>query len=243
MAANGTASSIHAIRSSAVFLSLPAALAEELGKCAVVRNLETGNVLYLEGSEAAYVYLVVRGSLRSVLTDIEGREQTLSVERRGMVLGGVAVFTEGGYTSTMIANEPVTVLRVETEMMKRLCRAHPDWLWSMASALALRVRDYSELASILSLRTVDQKLAFYLVTVAQDRGMQTDEGCLFELTATRVEIAARLGSVREVICRSLGHLQERNLVLLRGRLVTVPNVTALQRFAAGEKPLLARTAG
>ena len=72
--------------------------------------------------------------------------------------------------------------------------------------------------------------------------MQTDEGCLFELTATRMEIAARLGSVREVVSRSLAHLQERSLVLLRGRLVTVPNVAALQRFAAGEKALLAPAA-
>ena len=34
----------------------------------------------------------------------------------------------------------------------------------------------------------------------------------FELTATRPEIAARLGSVREVVSRSLAHLQERGLI-------------------------------
>ena len=60
-------------------------------------------------------------------------------------------------------------------------------------------------------------------------------GLLVELTATRVEIATRLGTVREVISRSMAHLQEKKLVSIRGRLVTVPSIAALRRFATGQK--------
>jgi CRP/FNR family cyclic AMP-dependent transcriptional regulator len=192
-------------------------------------------MLYVEGAEATHVYIVAEGSLRSIRTDADGREQVLSVERTGCILGTPAIFMEGTCMSTAVVEESVAVLAVETPTMRRLCKAHPELLWIMATALASRVRAYIDLAAMLSLRNVDQKLAQYLVTVAQDRGIQTDEGCAFELTATRFEIATRLGSVREVISRSMAHLQDRGLIILRGRLVTVASIAALQRFASGEK--------
>ena len=221
------------------FASLPRVVVEEVAKCSTVRNLNAGQLLYSEGSEATCTYIVAQGSVKSIRVDQDGREQILSVERAGCVLGSAAIFTEGCHVSNIVANEPATVLCIETQAMKRLCRTYPQLLWEMAVTLAVRVRAYTDLAAMLSLRNVDQKLANYLVTIAQDRGVQADEGCVFELTATRMEIANRLGSVREVVSRSMAHLQERGLIAARGRLVTVPNIVALRRFALGEKTLQA----
>ncbi len=232
-----TKSAVDVLLTIGPFASLPRIVIDELAKCAVFRNLNAGQLLYSEGSEAKCTYIVAQGSLKSIRVDQEGREQLLALERVGAVLGSAAIFTEGSYVSNIVANEPSNVLCIQTQAMKRLCREYPELLWEMAVTLALRVRAYTDLAAMLSLRNVDQKLANYLVTVAQDRGVQTDEGFVFELTATRMEIANRLGSVREVVSRSIAHLQERGLIAARGRLITVPSVGALRRFASGEKTL------
>ena len=92
---------------------------------------------------------------------------------------------------------------------------------------------------MLSLRNVDQKLANYLVTIAQDRGVQTDEGCVFELTATRMEIANRLGSVRSSVTVHGTLAGTRLDYCCEVGLFPCSNVGALRRFALGEKTLQA----
>ena len=105
---------------------------EEVAKCSAVRNLNAGQLLYSEGSEAACTYIVAQGSVKSIRVDQDGREQVLSVEPTGAVLGSAAIFTEGCYVSNMVAYEPATVLCIEIQAMKRLCRAYPELLWEMA---------------------------------------------------------------------------------------------------------------
>ncbi len=93
------------------------------------------------------------------------------------------------------------------------------------------MRGCAALIESLALRNVDQRVAQYLLTIAQDRAVHSQGGVVFELTLTRPEIASRLGSVREVVSRSLAHLQQMGLILLDGsRLVTIPNVPAMRHF-------------
>jgi len=66
----------------------------------------------------------------------------------------------------------------------------------------------------------------------EDRSVDARNAVEFKLPLTRSEIASRIGSVREVVSRSLLHLHEIKLVQVRGkRLVTVPDVQALREFA------------
>ena len=221
MAPNGHRYTLGLLRENRVFETLTSLTMNELAGSASTRAVLQGQTLFTEGEAAVSVNIVLKGSFRSNRTHVDGREQVLCIERVGSMLGGGCVFTGGVYISTMVAEEQATVLCVEMRTMKQLCQSHPDLLWQVAASLADSVRSYADLAAMLSLRSVDERLALYLITIGQDRGIQTDEGCLFELTATRPEIAARLGSVREVISRSLVHLQERGLIRVRGRLITV----------------------
>ncbi len=234
MSPNSMKHNIQMLRDVRIFETLSSVTVDDLARSGTVRVLSPGQTLYTEGQAALSVNIVMEGSFRSNRSDVDGRQQVLCIERAGSVLGGACVFNGSVYVSTMVAEEQATVLCVEMHTMKRLCQAHPDLLWRLAASLADNVRTYAEVASMLSLRSVDERLALYLATIGQDRGVQTDEGCLFELTATRQEIAARLGSVREVVSRSLSHLQERGLITVRGRLIAVQDVTSLRRFGLGE---------
>jgi CRP/FNR family transcriptional regulator len=197
-----------------------------------------GQVLYSEHEEASGVYVVVRGELRSVRQSLDGREQVLSTERAGATLATVAVFNGGTFYSTMIADSSAEVIRLARRDMHRLCREHPEILWNVARLLAHQVRHHAELIETLVFRNVEERLAQHLLTVARQRGVRVGEGCVFELTLTRTEVASRLGSVREVVSRALTHLQNRGLIRLEGqRLVTIPNTQALQRFAGTEHDL------
>lgn len=241
MRSNPSASNIDkiaALRQSDIFRDMPEDLLKKVAGLAVSRHLTRGQVLFSEHDEASGVYVVVRGELRSVRQSAGGREQVLSTERSGATLAAVAVFNDGKFYSTMIADTSAEVICIAKRDMLQLCREHPEILWKIAKLLADMVRHHAELIETLVFRNVEERLAQHLLTIARQRGVRAGNGCTVEMTLTRTEIASRLGSVREVISRAFTHLQEIGLIRLDGqRLVTIPDMQVLQQFAGTERHL------
>lgn len=223
---------VAALRRTDLFGSLSDDLLKKIAGLAIARQLRRGQVLYSEHEEASGLYVVVSGELRSIRQSAEGREQVLSTERSGAILAAVPVFNGGKFYSTMIADSASEVLSIEKRHVHDLCRDHTEMLWNLARVLAHKVRHHAELIEMLALRNVEQRVAQYVLTVARERGIRIGEGCVVELTQTRSEIASRLGSVREVVSRTLAHLQKSDLIRLQGRrLVNIPNFRTLSTFA------------
>ena len=226
---------VAALRKSEVFRELPEDLLHEVAALAFPRHLTRGQVLFSEHDEAYGVYVVIRGEFRSIRQSADGREQVLSTERAGATLAAVAVFNDGKFYSTRIADTNAEVICIHKRDMFQLCREHTEILWKAAKLLADMVRHHAELIETLVFLNVEERLAQHLLTVARQRGVPVEKGCAFEMTLTRTEIAGRLGSVREVVSRAFTHLQEAGLIRLSGqRLVTIPDMRALQQFAGTE---------
>ena len=84
----------------------------------------------------------------------------------------------------------------------------------MLISFAQRLRKLSTLAGDLALRTVPQRLAGLLLEQAQ-----AAEGGDAPSRMTQREMAAQLGTVREVVARALGQLEQQGLISLsRGRI-------------------------
>ncbi|HKQ07506.1 MAG TPA: Crp/Fnr family transcriptional regulator [Blastocatellia bacterium] len=97
--------------------------------------------------------------------------------------------------------------------------------------LATRLRRCAELVESLSLHEVDERLARLLLDEARAHGRRTGKEVVFELVLTNQQIAARIGTVREVVSRALSRLQQNELIVVNGRVVTIPAEEALQAFA------------
>ena len=60
---------------------------------------------------------------------------------------------------------------------------------------------------------------------------ETSHGTTITLTQTNQQIAARVGSVREVVSRALSRLQQAGLILIDDRKLTIPDLAVLAAFA------------
>lgn len=225
-----------ALRRSDLFSSLPEEVLREISDLAILRRIRRGQILFSERQQTSGLYIVVQGEIRSVRQNLNGREQVLSTERPGAILGLAPVFGDGGkYYSTAIAESASEVLCIEKRAMQRLCRDHNQILWNAAKLLAHKVRHCTELVELLALQNVEQRVAQYLLMSARHRGAAIGKGCTIELTLTRTAMASRLGSAREVISRAFTHLEKSGLIHTQGRrLLHIPNMEALQEFAGAE---------
>jgi CRP-like cAMP-binding protein len=202
-----------------------------LAERAFERRFQKDEVLFVAGDEAHGLYVIVAGAVRAFRASLDGREQVIHVERAGATIAELPVFDEGTYPSTAAAEEDTTVLFIDKRDVQQLCLEHPNITLAALKVLAGRLRRCAELVEALSLREVGQRLARFLLAEARSRGTRTEEGISINLTQTNQQIAARIGSVREVISRAFTRLQHERLIVVDGRHLIIPDEAALEAFA------------
>ena len=224
--------SIQALKRTILFGGLDRPDLEALAARATERRLGRGEILFMAGDPAGGLYVVVEGSIRAFRVSADGREQTIHVEKGGATLAEVSVFDEGPYPSTTAAEEDSVLLFIDKRDVLNLCLERPRISLAALKLLAGRMRNCAALVESLSLRDVDRRLAKLLLEEASDHSRRSGSSVMFELALTHQQIAARIGSVREVVSRALARLQQSGLIRMDGRRITIPDEKALRDYGA-----------
>lgn len=210
------------------FAPLPAGDLASIGTRCTVRAFKRGAIVFEEGAPAAGLWVVLAGRVKVVRVSASGREQVLHAEAPGATLAEVPVFDGGGYVATAIAIDDARVLFVPRPVVLAACRRHGDVALGVIAVLARRVRTFAGLIEDLALRDVTARVAAWLLAEVRRGGADT-----VELTSTREEIGARLGTVRELVSRALGRLRAAGVITVRGRTVRVRDAARLAALAGG----------
>ena len=226
-----TIDKIAALRRTVLFGELNEVELRALAERAITQNLSRGELLFMAGDEARGLYVIVEGALRAFRESLDGREQVIHVERAGATIAEVPMFDDGTYPSTVAAEEDSVILFIGKQDVRALCLSHPTISLAALKLLAGRLRRCAELVEALSLHEVDQRLARFLLDEVRACGKPVEGRVEFELALTNQQIAARIGTVREVVSRALSRLQQNELIAVRGRVVTVMDGETLRRFA------------
>ena len=226
-----TLDKIAALRRTRLFQELDENTLRVLAERAFERRFQKDEVLFVAGEEAHGLYVIVEGAVRAFRVSLDGREQVIHVERAGATIAEVPVFDDGTYPSTAAAEEDTTVLFIDKRDVQHLCLEHPKITLAALKVLAGRLRRCAELVEALSLREVGQRLARFLLAEARRSGTPTENGISINLSQTNQQIAARIGSVREVVSRAFTRLQHDGLIIVEGRRLIIPDEAALETFA------------
>lgn len=208
--------------------TLPDTVLLSIAEAGGERCLQKGELLFAEHERCIGLHVVLRGAIRVYKLDGRGRELTLDLEGPGESVVELPLFDGGNYpASAEAAEEETIVFTVPRERFRQLMQEHPQIAEQSLRALSVRMRRLMEMLEAQALHTVQARLADYLLSV-QSMG----EGlAAFTLPETNEAIASRLGTVREVVSRTLRSLQEVGAIDLRGRQVTVRDRASLCRIA------------
>ena len=178
------------------------------------RAVARGGTIFREGEPASGLFVITEGRVKLSRLSPAGREQVLHVEGAGASLAEVPVFDGGGYVATAVALTDARLLFVERAALFALCRRRPDVALGVIAVLARRLRRFAALIEDLALRDVTGRLAGFLLAEAARAGADG-----FFTIATQDEVAARLGTVRELVSRSLSRLTTAGMIARAGRRV------------------------
>ena len=189
------------------------------------RTFSPAQVIILEGEPCEAVYFVAQGLVRTRRMSLEGREQVLAYLGPGEWFNLVPALDGGPNLASVEAVSSTTLYTIPCRRLRRIMSDHLDVVLAVSKHLAAEVRRLSDMVEDLALHTVRVRLARFLLAQA--------EGTLPPQGWTQQEIAARIGTVREMVGRTLRAFADEGLIhRQRGRVVVVDR-EGLEREANG----------
>jgi hypothetical protein len=119
-----------------------------------------------------------------------------------------------------------------------LCHRRPTVALAILRTLARRVRNFASIVSDLAFRPVDERLARYLTTAVAE---PIKRGSSIDVTVTQSQLAARLGTVRELVARAFSPLERTDVISRDRSRVMVRDPARLAALARGDDALRGHT--
>lgn len=193
----------------------------------ITRHFGSGQLVFSEGDACPGLWVIESGKVRIFKSSASGREQVLAIEGPGSSVAELPVFDGGKYPASAAALNDALLLFISKDDFQSLCVKHPQVALKVLRVVGRRLRGLVGIIEELSFGTVRHRLVALLVRMAR-QGQRTSEGIEVVLSVSNQELAARIGTVRELVSRNLSRLQTENLIRAEGRKLIIPDLKALQ---------------
>ncbi|HEY1730181.1 MAG TPA: Crp/Fnr family transcriptional regulator, partial [Terriglobales bacterium] len=194
----------------------------------VQRKFGAGELIFGEAEPCSGLYVIEAGNVRIFKSSAGGREQVLSIDGAGSSIAELPVFDGGNYPASAQAVNDCTLLFFSKKDFQSLCMQHPEVALKVLRVVGARLRRLVGIIEELSFTTVRQRLVAMLVRLAKSSGQKQSGSVMITLPANNHELAAQVGTVRELVSRNLSRLQSENLIQIEGRTVTIVDLQKLE---------------
>jgi CRP/FNR family transcriptional regulator, anaerobic regulatory protein len=187
------------------------------------RILPRGLDLFSSGDRAHSFPMVLSGRIEVCLTGPSGREILLYAVEAGQscIQTTLGLLGDEPYSGTAATVTETEVVRIPKPMFLRLMDSDPAFRAFVLRSFGQRMADLTRLLEAVAFGRIDERLAQVLLALAEGEVVR----------ATQSEIAARIGSAREVVSRKLDAFAKAGWVVRDRGEVHLRDVTALRRAA------------
>jgi CRP/FNR family transcriptional regulator len=223
------ASPVKIVRSVALFTGLSDQEFSELESRVVVRHYETSSMIFSEGDACTGLFIIEHGHVRIFKSSPNGREQVLAIDGPGSSIAELPVFDGGPYPASAVAVNDVTLLFLSKQDFRAICVQYPEVALKVLRVVGARLRKLVGIIEELSFTTVRHRLVALLLRLAKTQGERQGNAVVITLPAHNQELAAQIGTVRELVSRNMSRLQQEGLIEIDGRSVALRDIAGLKR--------------
>jgi|SRR5581483_3908511 len=210
---------------------LTARVAAELAASARAATYKRGETV-LAPDAPLVPALVAEGAVRLTVHAADGREATVRAPGQGSMFGLVSLFDSQRnpvrVERSVVALETSTVILFDPGTLLRVATANAGVALHIARSLADSASVLTDTAGQLAFMTVRQRLAGHLLAIAVggEHGRRV-------VRATQQELAGSIGTVREVVARTLHDLRDEGLVTVSPRQIEIVDEQGLSEITFG----------
>jgi CRP/FNR family cyclic AMP-dependent transcriptional regulator len=214
------------------FNKLSTAALQDLESMQFPSSYAANVVLFSEKDPVKGIYIVLEGDVKVSINSSDGRRLSLSIARKGDILGLASTLSGNPYDVTAETLYPSKVAHISRKEFLAFFSRHPEAYQTVIEELSRNVTKVcDQLRTVGLAATAPEKLARLLLDWS-DSGQATEcGGARFRFSMTHEEIGEFIGASRETVTRTLSTFKTRRLVAFQGSMITIPNCSALANYA------------
>ena len=197
-----------ALRTFSLFQGLSDERLANVARCAMMRRVPRNQAVVHAGDHPDYVYFVLTGSLKVLVSDEDGREVILTILGQGELFGEMSIFDEQPRSASVVAVMPSDLVMISKQDLKQLMRDDFDIAWRIMCNLADRLRNADRKIESLALMDVYGRVAHLLLEMAEEKNGQT----IVVRKISKQDIAKMIGASREMVSRVMKDLGIQGLI-------------------------------
>jgi CRP/FNR family transcriptional regulator len=210
-----------------LFHSLSERERSELAQLGHSRKYLAQERIVLHGDVWPYFFMVESGLITAVKESMEGRSLTVLNLTPGDIFWGLAFFIDDAQMPvSLVALEESRVLVWSREALLPRLLARPDSLWELCRLMVSRMERASEIVEGLAFHPVAGRLAGLLL---EEFGGHGESPSSRDLTLD--EMAARVGTTSEVVCRMLYRFSDQEMINITRTEIAITDEDGLSQLA------------
>jgi len=211
---------IETLQSNSYFSELPESLLKEVAAHMQLREYQRGDVLFWEDDPCDGLYILQTGSAKIYRLSPQGRQYIVRILQEGDTFAEVPAFDSGLNPVNVDALETCRVWVIESDKLRALVAAHPVFVQKVLANFGEMLRNMVRMVSEMAFYQVTHRLARLISEFPEEpRPHWTQE-----------QLAAQLGTVREVVARSLKELERSGAIRIEDRRIHIADDAVLRQW-------------
>ncbi|GJQ34229.1 MAG: Crp/Fnr family transcriptional regulator [Anaerolineaceae bacterium] len=203
---------IEALRGNPYFDDLKESMLKDIAGHMQLREYQRGDVLFWEGDPCEGLFILEHGSAKIFRISAQGRQYIVRILQEGDTFAEVPAFDEGASPVNVEALETCRVWIIDKNKLHALVMEHPMFAQKVLANFGTMLRGMVRMVSEMAFYQVTHRLARLIdAELPQDKSQHW----------TQEQLAARLGTVREVVARSLKEMERSGAIKLEDRRIQI----------------------
>jgi len=196
---------------------------KKMNTCAQVRQFQNGDWIVHHGDVWAYLFFIQKGQVTAIKESPEGRSLTLATFNEGEIFWGLAFFIENApMPAALKATADSELLLWHRDDIIPLIMSNGKFSWELSRLAIQRVQFASEIVEKLAFQPLTGRVARLLL-----EQYPTDQNVV-PRHLTLDEMASRVGTTREIVCRILYRFAEQGAIQINRTEFTFLNRSLLE---------------
>lgn len=216
-----------------LFKGLPEKVLAKLEGHSSIKRIEEGETYFRVGDLPRHLAIVVSGQLKAYRVNKAGKEQVFGYAQPHDVIGIVALTDP--YRASLVdcvARASTEVVEIELATLREIMKSEPQLSVALMGELARYFMRMVQLVDQLSLKDAHNRLAHWLENwITRNYPDSGDKELMLVLPYTQSEIAAQIGTVREVVSRGFSKMEKDGILKTSGKRVTIQSRARLRDMA------------
>lgn len=173
------------------------------------------------------VFYIESGLVKSYDITKYGEENLLIIRKEGEMVGLTWAITGESRHIVSTALAPTSVWLISREHFIDFITHHPEASVPVIDKITNMYRLHGDRILTLGYRTVRERLASFLLTMAHRFGVPSSEGVTINAPLKQQDIASSISATRETTSRSLALMQQQGLISMQQSIILVRDMQKL----------------